>query len=208
MSTTLQELQRIAVDRRERDIRLGKVPGANVVKLRENCVADSLARQADPRSSTSVLTEKPAGAVTVPIAESSLVNIDTATQRRLLLGELLGDLRQLQKRVRQALMDEASTDLDRAHIRDIAQVVCKFYGVSMHEVTSPRRHPQVVRPRQVAMYLARELTLHSLPTIGRAIGARDHTTVLHAVKKITEEREKNSQLDGELRELTAKLERK
>ena len=58
------------------------------------------------------------------------------------------------------------------------------YNVSRADLLSSRRTANVVRPRQVAMYLAKTLTLRSLPEIGRRFGGRDHTTVLHAVRKI------------------------
>lgn len=59
-----------------------------------------------------------------------------------------------------------------------------YYGVSVMDVLSHRRTADVMRPRQIAMYLAKTLTLRSLPEIGRRFGGRDHTTVLHAVRKI------------------------
>jgi chromosomal replication initiator protein len=63
-------------------------------------------------------------------------------------------------------------------------VVARQYNVSRADLLSSRRTANVVRPRQVAMYLAKILTLRSLPEIGRRFGGRDHTTVLHAVRKI------------------------
>jgi chromosomal replication initiator protein len=63
-------------------------------------------------------------------------------------------------------------------------VVARQYNVSRADLLSSRRTANVVRPRQVAMYLAKTLTLRSLPEIGRRFGGRDHTTVLHAVRKI------------------------
>jgi len=62
--------------------------------------------------------------------------------------------------------------------------VARQYNVSRADLLSSRRTANVVRPRQVAMYLAKQLTLRSLPEIGRRFGGRDHTTVLHAVRKI------------------------
>jgi hypothetical protein len=69
-------------------------------------------------------------------------------------------------------------------IREIQKAVCKHYEVEMADILSPRRMAKIVRPRQVAMYLCKTLTPHSLPQIGRRFGGRDHTTVLHAVRKI------------------------
>ncbi|MGN6463188.1 MAG: chromosomal replication initiator protein DnaA [Pseudolabrys sp.] len=72
----------------------------------------------------------------------------------------------------------------RVKIEDIQRVVARQYNVSRSDLLSSRRSANVVRPRQVAMYLAKTLTLRSLPEIGRRFGGRDHTTVLHAVRKI------------------------
>ena len=66
----------------------------------------------------------------------------------------------------------------------ILRAVCEFYGVSHLSIRSSRRTANIVRPRQVFFYLARELTTRSLPQIGRFIGGRDHTTALHATRKI------------------------
>jgi chromosomal replication initiator protein len=72
----------------------------------------------------------------------------------------------------------------RVKIEDIQRIVARQYTVSRADLLSSRRTANVVRPRQVAMYLAKTLTLRSLPEIGRRFGGRDHTTVLHAVRKI------------------------
>ena len=72
----------------------------------------------------------------------------------------------------------------RVKIEEIQRVVSRQYNVSRGDLLSSRRTANVVRPRQIAMYLAKTLTLRSLPEIGRRFGGRDHTTVLHAVRKI------------------------
>jgi chromosomal replication initiator protein len=88
------------------------------------------------------------------------------------------------------LADEVIRDLvrpsdpRRIRVEDILRIVAKHYGVSRSDLLSSRRTANVVRPRQIAMYLAKTLTLRSLPEIGRRFGGRDHTTVLHAVRKI------------------------
>ncbi len=74
----------------------------------------------------------------------------------------------------------------RVWISQIIVECAKHYGVSVLDIKSARRTRQVVKPRQVAMYLAKTMTLYSLPSIGRLFGGRDHTTCLHAVRKITE----------------------
>ncbi len=84
----------------------------------------------------------------------------------------------------------AIRDLIRAHepkrvkIEDIQKLVANHYSVSRADILSSRRTAVVVKPRQVAMFLAKTLTMRSLPEIGRRFGGRDHTTVLHAVRKI------------------------
>jgi len=72
----------------------------------------------------------------------------------------------------------------RVKIEDIQKIVAQHYNVSRSDILSSRRTATVVRPRQIAMYLAKTMTLRSLPEIGRRFGGRDHTTVLHAVRKI------------------------
>jgi chromosomal replication initiator protein len=86
---------------------------------------------------------------------------------------------------------EVLSDILRAHdkrlsIDDIQRKVAEHYNIRLTEMASARRSRAVARPRQVAMYLAKQLTSRSLPEIGRRFGNRDHTTVLHAVNKITE----------------------
>jgi chromosomal replication initiator protein len=75
--------------------------------------------------------------------------------------------------------------------------VARHYNVSRTDICSARRTANVVRPRQVAMYLAKTLTLRSLPEIGRRFGGRDHTTVLHAVRKIAALIPKDAELAAE-----------
>lgn len=72
----------------------------------------------------------------------------------------------------------------RRTIRRLQEVVADFYHISPSEMTSARRSRSVARPRQVAMYLARETTPKSLPDIGKLFGNRDHTTVIHAIRKV------------------------
>lgn len=72
----------------------------------------------------------------------------------------------------------------RIKIEDILRIISRHYGVSKSDLLSQRRHRSVVWPRQIGMYLAKQLTHRSLPEIGRRFGGRDHTTVLHAIRKI------------------------
>lgn len=77
-----------------------------------------------------------------------------------------------------------TTEVVRVRIDDILQVIGRHYNVSRTDLLSPRRDRSIVRPRQVGMYLAKKLTSRSLPEIGKRFGGRDHSTVLHAVRKI------------------------
>ena len=74
----------------------------------------------------------------------------------------------------------------RVTIEEIQKKVAEHFAIRLADMHSPRRARQVARPRQVAMYLAKQLTSRSLPEIGRKFGGRDHTTVMHAVRKIDE----------------------
>lgn len=84
------------------------------------------------------------------------------------------------------LKDQIRSHDRRVTIDDIQKAVVEHYGIRLADMASNRRQRSVARPRQVAMYLAKKLTSHSLPEIGKQFGKRDHTTVMHAVKKIDE----------------------
>lgn len=70
-------------------------------------------------------------------------------------------------------------------VSTIQSVVAEYFGLPLIAMKSRRGSLSVARPRQIAMFLARELTVHSLPEIGRYFGGRDHTTVIHAIRRIT-----------------------
>jgi chromosomal replication initiator protein len=91
--------------------------------------------------------------------------------------------------VREALRDLLALQDKLVTIDNIQKTVAEYYKVKMADMLSKRRSRSVARPRQVAMALAKELTNHSLPEIGDAFGGRDHTTVLHACRKIEQLRE-------------------
>jgi chromosomal replication initiator protein len=95
----------------------------------------------------------------------------------------------------------------RIKIDDILRIISRHYAVSKADILSQRRHRSVVWPRQIGMYLAKQLTARSLPEIGRRFGDRDHTTVLHAIRKIDKELEANTRLRDELEELKKQLNR-
>jgi chromosomal replication initiator protein len=95
----------------------------------------------------------------------------------------------------------------RIKVEDILRIVSRHFAVSKADILSDRRHRSVVRPRQIGMYLAKQLTSRSLPEIGRRFGNRDHTTVLHAIRKIDREIGDNPHLKEEIEELKRQLNR-
>jgi chromosomal replication initiator protein len=104
------------------------------------------------------------------------------------------------------LTDILSANRRRITIDEIQRTVCQFYRVDRTEMSSKRRARAVVRPRQVAMYLAKVLTPRSYPEIGRKFGGRDHSTVIHAVRLIEDLRTRDADMDGDVRSLLRQLE--
>ncbi|MBO9518386.1 MAG: chromosomal replication initiator protein DnaA [Porphyrobacter sp.] len=104
------------------------------------------------------------------------------------------------------LTDILSANRRRITIDEIQRTVCQFYRIDRAEMSSKRRARAVVRPRQVAMYLAKVLTPRSYPEIGRKFGGRDHSTVIHAVRLIEDLRQRDSDMDGDVRSLLRQLE--
>jgi chromosomal replication initiator protein len=98
------------------------------------------------------------------------------------------------------------SDIGRIKIEDILKVVGRHYNVARTDLLSTRRSRTVVMPRQIGMYLAKKLTPRSLPEIGRRFGGRDHSTVLHAVRKIEELLRKDDRLAREVQLLTRLVE--
>ena len=88
--------------------------------------------------------------------------------------------------IRECLKDLLALHDKQVSIDNIQRTVAEYYKIKVSDLHSKRRNRSVTRPRQMAMSLAKELTNHSLPEIGDAFGGRDHTTVLHACKKIVE----------------------
>jgi chromosomal replication initiator protein len=116
---------------------------------------------------------------------SNVRELEGALNRVVAYAELVGrpitiDMAQ------EVLQDLLRANDRRVTIEDIQRKVADYYSVRMNDMLSARRARVVARPRQVAMYLAKQLTSRSLPEIGRKFGGRDHTTVIHAVRKIEE----------------------
>ncbi|PPE67397.1 chromosomal replication initiator protein DnaA [Caldimonas caldifontis] len=106
---------------------------------------------------------------------------------------------------REALKDLLSIQNRQISVENIQKTVADFYKIKVADMYSKKRPASIARPRQIAMYLAKELTQKSLPEIGELFGGRDHTTVLHAVRKIGGERSKNTELNQQLHVLEQTL---
>ncbi|MBI5333875.1 MAG: chromosomal replication initiator protein DnaA [Burkholderiales bacterium] len=106
---------------------------------------------------------------------------------------------------REALKDLLSIQNRQISVENIQKTVADFYKIKVADMYSKKRPASIARPRQIAMYLAKELTKKSLPEIGELFGGRDHTTVLHAVRKIGGERGKNTELNQQLHVLEQTL---
>ena len=103
--------------------------------------------------------------------------------------------------VRESLKDLLALQDKLVNIDNIQRVVAEYYKIKIADLLSKRRSRSVARPRQVAMSLAKELTNHSLPEIGDAFGGRDHTTALHAIRKIKELQDTDSDIREDYKQL-------
>ena len=99
---------------------------------------------------------------------------------------------------RVALKDLLSIQNRQISVENIQKAVADFYSIKVADMYSKKRPANIARPRQIAMFMAKELTQKSLPEIGELFGGRDHTTVLHAVRKIGDERSHDGQLNHEI----------
>ncbi len=106
---------------------------------------------------------------------------------------------------REALRDLLSIQNRQISVENIQKTVADYYKIKVADMYSKKRPASIARPRQIAMYLAKELTQKSLPEIGELFGGRDHTTVLHAVRKISAERQQVTELNQQLHVLEQTL---
>jgi chromosomal replication initiator protein len=106
---------------------------------------------------------------------------------------------------REALRDLLSIQNRQISVENIQKTVADYYKIKVADMYSKKRPASIARPRQIAMYLAKELTQKSLPEIGELFGGRDHTTVLHAVRKIAAERQNVTELNQQLHVLEQTL---
>lgn len=110
-----------------------------------------------------------------------------------------------------AFVEETLSDILRANqrrvtIAEIQRKVSEHYCIRQSEMVSARRARDVARPRQIAMYLAKQMTPRSLPEIGRHFGGRDHTTVIHAIRQVDKLRKADAEFDADVRLLLRQLE--
>ncbi len=136
---------------------------------------------------------------------SNVRDLEGAFNKLALMAEATGEPVTVE-RTREFLADILRTHDRKITVDEIMKRVADFYNLRPADMLSPRRARQVARPRQIAMYFAKRLTTRSLPDIGRRFGGRDHTTVIHAVKRIEELRSTDSTLDDELIRLQRMLE--
>ncbi len=106
---------------------------------------------------------------------------------------------------RETLRDLLALQDKLVTIENIQKTVAAYYKIRVSDLLSARRSRSITRPRQIAMALAKELTRHSLPEIGEAFGGRDHTTVLHACRKVAELRQQDQRIDEDYRNLLRTL---
>jgi chromosomal replication initiator protein len=115
------------------------------------------------------------------------------------------------KPISQELTQDCLSDMLRSYerklsVEEIKRKVADHYNIRLSDLVGPKRTRCFARPRQVAMYLCKQLTSRSLPEIGRSFGGRDHTTVMHGVKRIDELRHKDAQIADDLELLRRSLE--
>ncbi|WP_339861608.1 chromosomal replication initiator protein DnaA [Paremcibacter congregatus] len=131
---------------------------------------------------------------------SNIRELEGALNRMIAHATLIGRPITLEM-TKEVLQDLLRANVRRVSIDEIQRRVADYFNIRLSDLLSSRRARQVARPRQVAMYLAKQLTAKSLPDIGRQFGGRDHTTVMHAVKRIDQLRLTDSVLEEDIQHL-------
>ncbi len=131
---------------------------------------------------------------------SNVRELEGALNRMIAHATLIGRPITLEM-TQEVLQDLLRANVRRVSIDEIQRRVADYFNIRLSDLLSSRRARQVARPRQVAMYLSKQLTAKSLPVIGREFGGRDHTTVMHAVKRIDELRLADSVLEEDIQHL-------
>ena len=103
------------------------------------------------------------------------------------------------------LKDFINSNVKPVNVELIQNLVASHFNLNIHELLSPRRSRVLARPRQIAMYLSKQYTTNSLPDIGRKFSNRDHTTVIHAVRKIDELIKKDNEIKQNVIDIKKKL---
>ena len=107
--------------------------------------------------------------------------------------------------IKKILKDFINSNHKSINVESIQKLVASYFNLNLQEMLSPRRSRVLARPRQIAMYLAKQHTSNSLPDIGRKFSNRDHTTVIHAVKKIDELIKKDNEIRQSVMEIKKKI---
>lgn len=192
---------------------LDKVEARIVSRLTAGLAADI--RKAEPELRRAILQAKLADLpVAVPEEVLDLLAARITDNIRVLEGALNRLVAYAQLSGERITRDYAETVLAdflrgaqrRVTIDEIQRAVSAHFEVKQLDLVSARRAAAIARPRQIAMYLAKRLTTRSLPEIGRKFGGRDHSTVIHAVRRIEELRGKDQEIDGAVRTLLRQLE--
>jgi chromosomal replication initiator protein len=131
---------------------------------------------------------------------SNIRELEGALRRVIATAEFTGRAIDLEF-TKEALKDLLASQDKLVTIDNIQKTVAEYFKIRMGDLLSKRRSRSIARPRQIAMALAKELTRHSLPEIGDAFGGRDHTTVLHACRRIAELRETEARVDEDYQNL-------
>ena len=183
-------------------------------RLSQGLVADM--QPADLELRRSILDQRLAQMPQAQVAEDVVEFLARTISRN--VRELEGGLNKLLayaqltgKPVSRQLAEEQLSDIlsacrRRITIDEIQRAVCEYYRIDRSEMSSKRRARAVVRPRQVAMYLAKVMTPRSYPEIGRKFGGRDHSTVIHAVRLVEGLRAQDDEMDNDVRSLLRQLE--
>ncbi len=132
--------------------------------------------------------------------QSNIRELEGALRRVMASARFTGQIINLEL-AKEALRDLLVLQDKLVTISNIQKVVAEYYKIRVADLLSPRRSRSITRPRQIAMSLAKELTTHSLPEIGDAFGGRDHTTVLHATRKVVELRDSDMRINEDYNNL-------
>ncbi|ATX64411.1 chromosomal replication initiator protein DnaA [Roseinatronobacter bogoriensis] len=131
--------------------------------------------------------------------------LEGALQRLFAFSSLIGQ-EVSQDMVQDCLSDMLRSSERRVTVEEIQRKVAEHFNIRLSDMLGPKRTRTIARPRQIAMYLSKEMTSRSLPEIGRRFGGRDHTTILHGVRKVVEMREQDTQLNEDIELLRRLLE--